>query len=49
MLHPRPRTVWSRWLEGFEAMRLEARFPKTAILEFYRSSENELEIRSWLA
>src|SRR5205823_14196312 len=34
MLHPRPRTVWSRWLEGFEAMRLEARFPKTAILEF---------------
>lgn len=35
MLHPRPRTVWSRWLEGFEAMRLEARFPKTAILEFY--------------
>ena len=35
MLHPRPRTVWSRWLEGFEAMRLEARFPKAAILEFY--------------
>src|SRR5215831_4874819 len=35
ILHPRPRTVWSRWLEGFEAMRLEARFPKTAILEFY--------------
>src|SRR5215831_9526243 len=35
ILHPRPRTVWSRWLEGFEARRLEARFPKTAILEFY--------------
>ena len=35
MLHPRPRTVWSRWLEGFEARRLEARFPKAAILEFY--------------
>lgn len=35
MLHPRPRTVWSRWLEGFEAARLERRFTKTAILEFY--------------
>src|SRR5262245_5604724 len=35
MLHPRPRTLWSRWVEGFEAMRLEARFPKAAILEFY--------------
>jgi penicillin-binding protein 1C len=35
MLHPRPRTVWSRWVEGFEAMRLEARFPKAAILEYY--------------
>jgi len=35
MLHPRPRTLWSRWLEGIEAVRLEARFPKAAILEFY--------------
>ncbi len=35
MLHPRPRTVWSRWLEGFEASALETRFPKAAILEFY--------------
>lgn len=35
LLHPRPRTVWSRWVEGFEAMRLEARFPKQEILEFY--------------
>ncbi len=35
LLHPRPRTVWSRWVEGFEAMRLEARFSKQAILEFY--------------
>lgn len=35
MLHPRPRTVWSRWLEGWEAMRLEARFSKADILEFY--------------
>ena len=35
MLHPRPRTVWSRWLEGFEASRLEKRFSKSEILEFY--------------
>ncbi|MHC1745401.1 MAG: transglycosylase domain-containing protein [Syntrophobacteraceae bacterium] len=35
MLHPRPRTVWSRWVEGFEAMALERRFSKSAILEFY--------------
>src|SRR5262249_32206951 len=35
MLHPRPRTGWSRGLEGFEARHLEARFPKPAILEFY--------------
>lgn len=35
MIHPRPRTVWSRWLEGFEAIRLEERFSKAAILEFY--------------
>lgn len=35
LLHPRPRTLWSRWVEGFEAMRLEARFSKSEILEFY--------------
>ena len=35
MLHPRPRTLWSRWLEGFEAGRLESRCAKQAILEFY--------------
>ncbi|OQW92548.1 MAG: penicillin-binding protein 1C [Beggiatoa sp. IS2] len=35
MLHPRPRTFWSRWLEGFEAMRLEQYFSKADILEFY--------------
>ncbi len=35
MLHPRPRTFWSRWVETFEAMRLESRFSKAAILEFY--------------
>ncbi len=35
MLHPRPRTAWSKWVEGFEAGRLEARFSKGEILEFY--------------
>ncbi|MGE3540265.1 MAG: transglycosylase domain-containing protein [Candidatus Tectimicrobiota bacterium] len=35
MLHPRPRTLWSRWLEGFEALQLESRFSKAAILECY--------------
>jgi penicillin-binding protein 1C len=35
MIHPRPRTLWSRWVEGFEAMRLERRFEKAEILEFY--------------
>ena len=35
ILHPRPRTLWSRWLEGIEAVRLENRFSKTEILEFY--------------
>jgi penicillin-binding protein 1C len=35
MLHPRPRTLWSRWLEGFEARRLERRNSKSRILEWY--------------
>lgn len=35
MLHPRARTLWSRWLEGFEAARLERMHGKPAILEFY--------------
>ncbi|HTP66970.1 MAG TPA: transglycosylase domain-containing protein [Geobacteraceae bacterium] len=35
LLHPRPRTVWSRWLEGIEARQLEKRFEKSAILECY--------------
>jgi penicillin-binding protein 1C len=35
MLHPRPRTLWSRWLEGFEAQALEKNFSKSEILEFY--------------
>jgi len=35
LLHPRPRTVWSRWLEGIEAWQLERRIAKDAILECY--------------
>ncbi len=35
ILHPRPRTLWSRWLEGIEAARLEKQFTKLEILEFY--------------
>ena len=35
MIYPRPRTIWSRWLEGFEAGILEKRFSKAEILEFY--------------
>jgi penicillin-binding protein 1C len=35
LLHPRPRTLWSRWLEGFEAGRLERRASKQEILTFY--------------
>ena len=35
ILHPRPRTVWARWLEGFDAARLEAAFTKNEILGFY--------------
>ncbi len=35
ILHPRSRTLWSRWLEGFEAVRLEKQFAKAEIFEFY--------------
>jgi penicillin-binding protein 1C len=35
MLHARPRTLWSKWLEGWEARELERRFTKNEILEFY--------------
>ncbi len=35
MIHPRPRNLWSRWVEGFEARRLDARASKAQILEFY--------------
>jgi len=35
MWHPRPRTLWSRWLEGIEAGCLEKEFSKSEIFEFY--------------
>lgn len=35
MLHPRKRSLWARWLEGWEARELEQRFDKATILEFY--------------
>jgi penicillin-binding protein 1C len=35
MVHPRPRNFWSRWVEGFEAARLDARLSKDEILSFY--------------
>jgi penicillin-binding protein 1C len=35
MWRPRPRSLWSRWLEGFEAARLEKVFSKEQILECY--------------
>jgi penicillin-binding protein 1C len=35
MVHPRPRNPWSRWVEGFEAARLDARLSKAQILGLY--------------
>jgi len=35
ILHPRPRSLWARLMEGFEAQELEERFSKADILEFY--------------
>lgn len=35
MVHKRPRKLWSRWLEGFEAKQLEEKLTKLQILEFY--------------
>jgi penicillin-binding protein 1C len=35
MIHPRPRTLWSKWLETLEAMQLEQQTKKADILEFY--------------
>ena len=35
LITPRPRTIWSRWIEGWEAVWLECKFSKEQILEFY--------------
>ncbi|MDD2567352.1 MAG: transglycosylase domain-containing protein, partial [Thiovulaceae bacterium] len=35
IIHPRPRTFYSRFLEGFDALVLEKKFSKAQILEFY--------------
>jgi len=35
ILHPRPRTVWSKWIELWEALLLESHASKGEILEFY--------------
>lgn len=35
IVHPRPRNLWSRWIEGFEAMLLERKSSKGEILAFY--------------
>ncbi len=35
ILHPRPRNLWSRWLETLEAYDLDATWDKLSILEFY--------------
>lgn len=35
LLRPRPRTLWSKWLEGWDALRLERENSKTEILRFY--------------
>ncbi len=35
LIHPRPRTLWSRWIEGFEAQQLEKNNSKSDILWFY--------------
>jgi len=35
MVHPRPRNLWSRWVEGFEAGRLDSQLSKAQILNFY--------------
>lgn len=35
MINPRPRTLWSKWLEGVESILLESHAQKSDILEFY--------------
>ena len=35
MIHQRPRSIWAKWLEGWEARELESKVDKASILEFY--------------
>lgn len=35
MITPRPRNLWSKWIEGIEAFELERKYSKNDILEFY--------------
>ena len=49
MIHPRPRNLWSRWVEGFEAARLDARLSKRQILEFYLNQVPYAERRRGVA
>lgn len=35
MINPRPRNIWSKWVEGWEAALLEHEYSKAEILEFY--------------
>ncbi len=35
MINPRPRTLWSKWIEGIEAALLEQSYSKAEIFEFY--------------
>ena len=35
IIHPRPRTLWSRWVEGFESALLETHASKGDIFAFY--------------
>ncbi len=35
LIHPRPRNLWSKWIETFEALSLERQASKAKILEFY--------------
>lgn len=35
LLHPRPRSIWSKWIETLEALELDSEINKSTILEFY--------------
>lgn len=35
IVYPRPRTLWTRWIEGWDAIRFERKFNKQELLSFY--------------